>query len=31
MKLKRINDVVTTIVAYLSVSTRVNKIISIVV
>ena len=31
MKLKRINDITTTIVAYLSVGTRVNKIISIVV
>ena len=30
MKLKRINNVITTIVAYLSVSIRVNKIINIV-
>ena len=31
MKLKRTNNVVTTIVAYLSVGIRVNKMISIVV
>ena len=31
MKLKRINNVVTTIVVYLSVGIRVDKIISIVV
>ena len=31
MKLKRINDIMTTIVAYLSISIRVNEIISIVV
>ena len=31
MKLKRINDVTTTIVAYLSIGIRVNKTINIVV
>ena len=31
MKLKRTNDIMTTIVAYLSVNIRVNKIISIIV
>ena len=31
MKLKRMNDIITTIVAYLSVGIRVDKIINIVV